>query len=297
MQQTALIGILAAALFMGTDRLHANCLVIDKIDRLYTIQSRLARDPDTVLFATDLRLLRITLRSLSNTAALEAVDGNALFGRGADIVRMLQQTQALLESVSVDDPHSIRPHFQGSSRRTLTAVGDHLHDLRCTREQINIDRAANAAEATAPATTTDAEDLAQVMRALGSFRQEVLRPRNLIGLLLTIGAVFALAPIVKRWLILRRRRARRHPANYATRYRRDVHEIAGSLLDINCYGTKLARPKDENLQVGDGIEIAIEESWVSGKVVWSNRHYSGVQFKRAIGLGEVNEIIVNSTQR
>ncbi len=96
MQQTALIGILAAALFMGTDRLHANCLVIDKIDRLYTIQSRLARDPDTGLFATDLRLLRITLRSLSNTAALEAVDGNALFGRGADIVRMLQQTQALL---------------------------------------------------------------------------------------------------------------------------------------------------------------------------------------------------------
>ena len=297
MQQTALIGILAATLFMGTDRLHTNCLVIDKIDRLYSIQSRLARDPDTGLLATDLRLLRNTLRSLSNTAALEAVDGNALFGRGADIVRMLQQTQALLQSASLDDPHSVRPHFQGSARRTLTAVGDHLHDLRCSREQINIDRGAAAAEATAPATTTDAEDLAQVMQALGSFRQEALRPRNLIGLLLTIGAGFALAPIVKRWLILRRRRARRHPANYATRYRRDEHESAGNLLDINCFGTKLARPKDEDLQVGDGIEIAIEESWVSGKVLWSNRHYSGVQFKRAIGLGEVNEVIVNSTQR
>ena len=297
MQQTAMIGILAAALLMGADRLHANCMVIDNINRLYTIQSRLARDPDTGLFETDLRLLRVTLRSLNSTAALEAVDGSALFERGADIVRMLEQTQALLDSASLDDPDSVRPHFQGSARRTLAAVGDHLHDLRCTSEQISIDRAAAAAEATAPATATDEEELAQVLQALGTFGQEALRPRNLIGLLLTIGAGVAVAPIVKRWLILRRRWAKRHPANYATRYRKDELTIKSHLLDINCYGTKLARPKDQKLEVGDGIEIAIEDSWIAGRVIWSNQHYSGVQFKRAIGLGEVTEIIANSTQR
>ena len=90
MQQSAMIGILAAALVLAAGRLHADCMVIDKIDRLYTIQSRLARDPDTGLFATDIRLLRVTMHSLSPASALEAVDGNALFGRGADIMRLLQ---------------------------------------------------------------------------------------------------------------------------------------------------------------------------------------------------------------
>ena len=133
------------------------------------------------------------------------------------------------------------------------------------------------------------------MQALSTLGQEALRPRSMIGLAITVGGGFAVMPFVKRWLILRRRRFKRHPANYATHYRTEEKTCESHLIDINCFGTKLARPKDQTLEVGDGIEIAIEESWVAGKVIWSNKHYSGVQFKRAIGLGEVTEIVANST--
>ena len=136
---------------------------------------------------------------------------------------------------------------------------------------------------------------APVSQALNTLGQEALRPRSMIGLAITVGAGIAVMPFVKRWLILRRRRFKRHPANYSTHYRTEEKTCESHLIDINCFGTKLARPKDQTLEVGDGIEIAIEESWVAGKVIWSNKHYSGVQFKRAIGLGEVTEIVANST--
>ncbi len=293
MRHCVLVGILTSALLTGAAPARANCMVIDQIDKLHAIQTRLARDPDTGLFPTDIRQLRTIMRTLSNRAALDAVDGNALVGRGAEIVRFLQKTQQLLEGASLDDPQSVRPHFRATTTRNLDRVGDHLHDLRCTSDQVSVDRAA-AAVAARTGATSDAEDLAQVMQALGAFRQEVLRPRNLFGFALALGAAFALAPVIRRWLILRRRRAKRHPANFATSYRQDDAVSEGSLLDINCFGAKLARAADQPLEKGDRVEIAIEDDWIDGQVVWSNQHYSGIQFSRAISLADVAEVIAQS---
>ena len=292
MRHLATICIIAVLFGLGAGSARANCMVIDRIDKLHAIQSRLARGPDTGLFATDIRQLRAIMRGLSNRAALDAVDGNVIAGRGADILRMLRQTQQMLVGASLDDPATVQNHFTADVRRTLSKVGDHLHDLRCTSEQVSIDQA-RAAQAVA-AGDSDAEDLAQVMRTLAALGQEAMRPRSIGGFTLTIIAIIVLTPVVRRWITLRRRRAMRRPANYPTSYRHHDLSIDGSLIDINCFGTKLARTGDHLLDCGDRIEIAIHEDWVPGIVIWSNRHYSGVRFARRIRLVDVEGVVASS---
>ena len=43
----------------------ADCAVIDQLDKLHIIQTRLARDPDTALFFSDIRQLRTISAGIS----------------------------------------------------------------------------------------------------------------------------------------------------------------------------------------------------------------------------------------
>ena len=73
---------LILSMFGAGNPAYADCALIDRIDRLFTIQSRLARDPDTTFFATDIRQLRRISAGISSRAVLTAVDGNSFTGRG-----------------------------------------------------------------------------------------------------------------------------------------------------------------------------------------------------------------------
>ncbi len=278
---------------LGTS-VRANCAVIDQLDKLHTIQARLANTPDTGLFMTDIRQLRAIMGDLSNRDALDAVEGNAIAGRGAQVVRFLTNTQDLLSSVSLDEPNRVRVHFTNRVRRNMDQISDHLTDLRCTRDQVNIAQA--ALTQTEGSGDSDAEDLADVMETLSRVSEELVKPRNILLIISLIGAGFLIVPLIRKWLILRKRRAKRHTTNYATQYRNDQITAAGSLLDINCFGTKLARAQDHVLEMGETVEVSVDDIWIKGTVVWSNTHYSGIMFRRAIDLSEVALVIAKSAK-
>jgi len=267
---------------------HANCVLIDTLDKLHIIQSRLGRNPDTALFASDIRQLRTMQASVTDRAALDAVDGNRFTGKGADFVRFLRNTQDLLQVASLDDPYSVSRHFTVPTRANLAAIRSHMNDLRCTTDQIAVDSART--DDPVNATSSDAEDLVVVAETLSSLAEEVFRWRTLFIVLALIGGLSVLVPLLRRWLLIRCRRAERHNASYATSYVWDDREISGTLININCYGIKLRHEADNPMPKGDRIKVKICGDWVSCTVMWVNKHYSGLQFRRMISLADVNTV-------
>ena len=267
---------------------HADCALIERLDKLHIIQSRLARDPDTALFSNDIRQIRHINKGIGNRATLDAVEGNGFTGHGADFLRFLAGTQLLLQRASLDDPQSVRPHFDSRQRETLRRIGRHLVNLRCNTDQIAVD--ATIASERGSGGSSDAEDLAEVAESLNRLADEVFRPRTLLVMLLAAGGTAIAAPIMKRGIRRRRRRARRHNTTFATQYLSDAQNLEGMLIDINCHGTKLRHQTDRPLPKGQPVEIAIFDQWIEGTVMWSNAHYSGVQFRKSLSLSDVDAV-------
>jgi hypothetical protein len=283
--------ILLAAIFVilgSSQTARADCRIIDQLDKLFILQTRLAANPNTALFGNDIRQLRAISSSLSERAALQAIDGNTLLGKGAEVVRFLRNTRLLLDGASLDDPSSVLSHYTRGNRNNLAQIGDHLHDLRCTDEQISVAQAEAASDPIR--STSDAEDIAAVSAALSQAIQELTRPSSILVILLAIATTVVASRLISRWLVLRRRRTKRHNTNFATRYYVNEQSTKGVLLDINCFGTKLKHADDAPIPGGTSIAVDIGDQMTKGTVMWSNQHYSGVQFKSAISLGQVEHI-------
>ncbi|EBA11380.1 hypothetical protein [Roseobacter sp. CCS2] len=288
MRRLGLIISLAIGTFGASGPAHADCALIDRIDKLYTIQSRLARDPATALFANDIRQIRIASADISNDEVLNAVNGNRFTGHGADVLQFLQNTRLLLQQASLDDPQSVRPHFNIVRRGNLDKIGQHLLDLRCNAAQIAYDTDFNSNRDISG--TSDAEDLAEVAENLSALAAEVFQWRTLFLTLTLIAVVTVVTPIIRRWLILRRRRAKRHKTTYNTRYCRQNLKVPGVLIDINCFGTKLRHSDGTEIPKGEKIGVNISDQWIDGEVVWGNTHYSGVKFDNRISLKDVETV-------
>lgn len=283
------VGILA---LVPAQMAFANCAIIDRLDTLHIVQTRLARDPLEGFFPSDIRQLRAVSADLGDGAIAEAVNGNVFVGQGAAFVKFVRATRLLLERASMDDPNSVRPHYTPQRRAALRQIGDYLTILRCTDDQIDVALGERASE-TAGA-TSDAEDMQQVAVTITRLGQEIFRLRTVIIIVVIGTAAAIIAPLLRQWLVLRRRRAKRHNTAYDTQYRIDEDTKAGVLLDINCWGTKLRHQQTTPMTPGDPIEIRIDDEWISGSIKWANSHYSGVAFDSGISLSHVNAVLAAS---
>lgn len=285
MQRYKLMVVVVLILLGFSRQATANCTVIDQLDKLYVLQTRLANNPATALFRDDIRQLRTISQLVSDQDTLRAVEGNSFVGKGASFVQFLQNTQRLLQGASLDDPFSVQGHFNGAARQNLRSIGGYLNDLRCTDTQIAIDAAERAADPTRG--NSDAEDIREVIAFLNQLAEEVFQWRTLF-IVLTVTAVVAVAkPLIRRWIVIRQRRAKRHTTHYVTQYAWADRSYDGMLMDINCYGTKLLHAAGHPLPNGTPLDVAIEGQMTSGTVMWSNVHYSGVKFDTSIDLAHV----------
>lgn len=283
----------AFALILGTTTgAHAQsaspeCLIIDGLDTVLTVQSRLSRNPDSILFISDIRVLRTEMSFLSERATLEAVESNSLSIKGYTFLRFLRNTQALLEMVSLDDPNSVKPHFSRGVRSNLSDIGQYLPDLRCSDSDIAT-AAQEAIQSARNATNSDDEDDAgEIIRAAAD---QLLNWTNLFGLIgLGISAVLT-RRIALTLLVRHKRRAKRQPAIYAADYTLGNRTKTGVLIDINCFGTKLRHAETGPIGKGSTIDVQIGGDRIRGIVAWTNTHYAGVQFRTPISLTAVQKI-------
>ena len=287
----------ALILVLWTASASANCAIIDRLDQLHTLQMRLLQNPNSGLFSSDIRQIRVLSKNFSGTAAAEAVDGNTFVGVGARMAAFVQNTQALLRISSLDDPNSVRRHFTPAVRRNLTDVGDDLGSLRCDLTEIRAD-AADALPVIEGDTNSDEEDLAEVAETLTTIADEVLQWRSLAILVATITALSVVIPAFRRWRLMRKRKAKRHNTSFDVKYKaKDDTAMVGTLLDINCHGTKLQHNAPEPQETGSQVHISLDEAWVSGTVKWSNNFYSGVKFDKQITLGQVVRVCKSDEKR
>lgn len=278
-----LIGVLGA----GTAA-YADCALIDQLDKSIAIQTRLANNPDTALFPSDVRQIRVFLKGISDRTALNAIDGNRFNAEGATVVQFLASSQHLLQRASLDDPNSVRPHFNQHVRENLAKMRAFLPAWRCASEQIEI--AVATAARRGGASLSDEEELERVAETLNTLADEVLRLRTLVILLLGTIAVSIASPIISRYLLLRRRRAKRHNCTYPTQYTLDDKAFDAMLVDINCHGTKLRHDTEAPPPKGSLVVVTICDESVEGSVMWANTHYSGVQFQKLIPLAFIDPV-------
>lgn len=282
---------LATGIFGYGNAALADCVLLDRLDRTVTVQTRLAANPDTALFASDIRQVRAMLNGISQTAALRAVNGNSFTGDGATVARFLTTSAELLQRASLDDPNSVRPHFTQRARQNLADMRSVLAAWRCSEEQIAIDAAAAAAETQRRIDgNNDADAMENVRETLNTLADEVLRLRTLVIVLIGATIIAIATPIIQRHMILRRRRSKRHNCTYQLPYVWEEQSFDGMLVDINCYGTKLQHDLDTPPPQGSHLDMIICEEEIGGTVVWSNTHYVGVLFQKLIPLSHIDPI-------
>ena len=280
---------LATGIFGYGTAAHADCVLLDRLDRTVTIQTRLATNPDTALFASDIRQIRAMLTGISQTAALRAVNGNSFAGDGATVARFLTTSAELLQRASLDDPNSVRPHFTRRARQNLADMRTLLPAWRCSAEQIAIDAAAAETQRRTDG-NSDEDEMENVRQTLNTLADEVLRLRTLVIMLIGAIIIAIATPIIQRHMILRRRRSKRHNCTYQTPYVWEEKNFDGMLVDINCYGTKLQHNLDTPPPQGSHLDLTICEEQIGGTVVWSNTHYVGVLFQKLIPLAHIDPI-------
>ena len=114
--------------------------------------------------------------------------------------------------------------------------------------------------------------------------------------LFTVVSLFAIAASV--WigrLLMRyrrtlRRRGKRYMCSVATRLSYVDRTFDGTLIDISCYGGKLAHKGRIHAQIGDPITAVIAGKPRAAKVAWINDHYLGINFNNRLGLFTVLDI-------
>ncbi|MEO1639751.1 MAG: PilZ domain-containing protein [Pseudomonadota bacterium] len=273
-----------------------DCVIVDQLDTIWAIQTRLYRNPATALFTNDIRQLRQITGRLSNSDAIQVVGGTSISGKGATFRRFLDDTRDLLRRTSLDDPFSTRPHFTAQVLNRLSDVEQDLLELRCDAQQIAIaTRERSERGFSGEDIGEDVEDIEVVRETLAEYREQVMQPRNFVILFVVGGAAMVLTPLIRKWLIWRRRKAKRHNTSYATTYQLDERKLPGMLIDINCFGTKLKHGLETPPEVGAVVEIDILDQTTPGAVKWANTHYVGVQFDQQISLGTVG-VIVNQAR-
>ena len=262
------------------------CLVIDRLDTVHALQTRISRSPAATFISADFDLLRSQLRGLNETTTLDAINSHSGSAQGAAFLRLLQDTENLLQIARMGNPDSITQHFTQKVRSNLATVSRYLTDLRCSDDAIRIARYGQDQTGARETEETLDNAAAIVWRMIA----EIL---DLTNLFLLMGAVVCIVfgTHVTRQMISRsKRRAKRQTSHYSTSYQIKGKTRPGTLLDINCFGTKLKHAEQGAIPAGSESSIKIGDDWVPGIIAWTNAHYAGVQFKRAISLAAVTTV-------
>jgi hypothetical protein len=135
MRQLWTVFIFVSALWGGMEPAAADCLVRSKLDEMHQLQMRMVHNSNAVFFGDEIRRLRVLSDGLGTPEVLRAVNGSRWVGHGAAFRQFLDNTNRLLVRASLDDPQSVRPHFDTKTQQNLQAIGGHMNSLRCTANQ------------------------------------------------------------------------------------------------------------------------------------------------------------------
>ncbi|SFR41682.1 hypothetical protein SAMN04488005_1678 [Yoonia tamlensis] len=115
----------------------ANCAVINTIDNLHSVETRLLHNPNSPLFISEIRYLTSQARQLSGSSITEGIGANPMSEKGAALLYFIYYAKKLTLEVSIDEPNTAMRHLQNPQvLENMATVGTYLNSMRCTEAQI-----------------------------------------------------------------------------------------------------------------------------------------------------------------
>lgn len=249
-----------------------NCSVFDALERVQFAQSRLStggnftpNTGDAALVVSELRKLQIEHISSAQSGKLSKTDTATL---GA----YLSAAQTLGAMITSRDQAGIATYFSNpafdAGQRQIATI---LPRLGCN-----------------PLTKAGRKGGDQ--RVLSALKQtqggRLFTVQTTLIALALIGVIIVFSLRLDLWWALRRARLSRQSKRYATHLESKIshdNTIWPSLIvDLSCNGAKMQIHTQDLLQIGQHIEVWIDDAWHLAKLHWANQHYIGLRFDHPI---------------
>ncbi|MCG3266415.1 hypothetical protein [Yoonia sp. I 8.24] len=144
---------LASVLIWAAFAAHANCGVIDTLDKLHSVETRLMRNPNSPLYSSEIRYLSNQARQLSGASVTDGLQAGPSTDKGAAFLYFIYYAKKLALEVSIDEPATATRILQHPAvSANHTSVGVYLGDMRCSAAEI-------AGAAPFPIVTSDQIDI------------------------------------------------------------------------------------------------------------------------------------------
>jgi hypothetical protein len=127
----------ASLLIWTASTAHANCGVIDTLDKLHAVEVRLMRNPNSPLFTSEIRYLTHQARQLSGESITEGLGASPVTDKGATFLYFVYYAKKIALEVSVDEPATALRHLLNPTvSENIASVGTYLGDMRCSETEI-----------------------------------------------------------------------------------------------------------------------------------------------------------------
>lgn len=202
-------------------------------------------------------------------------DAAAAYMSGAEYIAQGQGLAAAIEGLSCDEP---RPSTDGAATGQLRAEGTDTDKGRPTPGTSSGD--GEAAPSIGPRLR------AQLRGAGLSVSLEELGP--------ILGTAAALVLIAALWLLKRKRdvrRARRYPCAIPAMVLAGQRMVPAEVVDLSLLGAKLAWPAGAGAMQGATLGIGLPTGVHTGRIAWSNQHYTGVMFQVPMSQAELSDLL------
>jgi hypothetical protein len=107
----------------------------------------------------------------------------------------------------------------------------------------------------------------------------------ILSIFLITGTAIAVRQMAA-WLryraVLKKRRSKRFATQLDSYLLIEDTTVAAEVLDLSCHGAKVRYAHPETLEQTSTVGVVLDGSWRMGTLIWSNKHYLGVRFDKAL---------------
>lgn len=199
----------------------------------------------------------------------------AAYMSGAEYIAQGQGLAAAIEELSCDERRASTP---GAATGQLRGEGGDVGSGRPVQGEAAGDRGASP--------SIGPRLRAQLRGAGLSVSLEELGP--------ILGAAAALVAISVLWFLKHKRdlrRARRYPCAISATVLAGPRTVPTEVVDLSLSGAKLAWPAGAGAMKGATLGIGLPTGVHTGRVAWSNQHYTGVMFQVPMSQAELSDLL------
>ena len=251
-----------------------NCRVINTLDNLHAVETRLMNNLHSPLFTSEIQYLKNQTDQITYSVMLNSIETGSFSLKGATFLRFMNNARTLSARVSIDDPTTAAYFFsQRSVQRNIENVGAYLDQMRCTPSEV---AAANFIEVDASALQSEKSYIAR------EHLQNLLTLQNIFiftGLLstLTIALIFSQHDIR-----FKTRGFLRYKIDYTTTIKLDDSIKVCTVNNISRSGARVKLDSNSPFTQGVKIAILLEKNWTETTIAWNRATELGLKFDKPL---------------